>query len=87
MAYLLDLPGVAEDIAAIWEDIREGVITSLPAWAGEMYGYAPPQPLTASRRTEIRQALGVLDAVFLGEPDVLEARQRIALRMRAARHA
>jgi hypothetical protein len=29
----------------------------------------------------------VLDAVFLGEPGVLEARQRLALRMRAARPA
>jgi hypothetical protein len=29
----------------------------------------------------------VLDAVFLGEPGVLEARQRITLRMRAARPA
>ena len=31
--------------------------------------------------------LGVLDAVFLGEPGVLEARQRIAARMRTARGA
>jgi hypothetical protein len=36
------------------------------------------------RREEIRQALGVLDAVFLGQPGVLEARQRITLRARAA---
>jgi len=28
--------------------------------------------------------LGVLDALYLGEPGVLEARQRIAARMRAA---
>ena len=34
-----------------------------------------------------RQALGVLDAVFLGEPGVLEARQRITLRMRSAQRA
>jgi len=42
-------------------------------------------PLTAERRTEIRQALGVLDAAFLGEPGVLEARRRITLRLRSAR--
>jgi hypothetical protein len=36
---------------------------------------------------EIRQSLGVLDAVVLGEPGVLEARQRITLRMRAVRSA
>ena len=51
-----------------------------------MYGYQAP-PLTQARRTEIHQALGVLDAVFIGEPGVLEARQRITLRMRAAQHA
>ena len=48
-----------------------------------MYGYTAP-PLTAGRKTEIKQALGMMDAVFIGEPGVLEARQRITLRMRAA---
>jgi uncharacterized protein (DUF2236 family) len=86
MAYLLDPPGLDEDVAEIWADVRAGVLAVLPAWALEMYGY-PPQPLTPARQTEIRQALGVLDAVFLGEPGVLEARQRITLRMRAARQA
>jgi hypothetical protein len=52
-----------------------------------MYGYPAPPALTPERRTEIRQALGVLDAVFLSEPGVLEARQRLALRMRTARTA
>jgi hypothetical protein len=51
-----------------------------------MYGYER-EPLTEARRTEIRQALGVLDAVFIGEPGVLEARQRIAARVRAAQRA
>jgi uncharacterized protein (DUF2236 family) len=84
MAYLLDPPGMEDDIAEIWADIRDGAVTALPAWAREMYGYSAPE-LTPARQTEIRQALGVLDAVFLGEPGVLEARQRITLRMRAAR--
>ena len=84
MAYLLDPPGLDEDMAEIWADIREGVVATLPSWAQDMYGY-PAAPLTPARQTEIRQALGVLDAVFLGEPGVLEARQRITLRMRAAR--
>ena len=87
MAYLLDPPGLDPDIAEIWLDIRDGAITALPGWARQMYGYSSPGPLTPGRRTEIRQALGVLDAVFLGEPGVLEARQRIALRMRTARRA
>jgi uncharacterized protein (DUF2236 family) len=87
MAYLLDPPGLDDDLAEIWADIRDGVLAALPDWAREMYGYPVPGPLTPARQTEIRQALGVLDAVYLGEPGVLEARQRITLRMRAARRA
>jgi uncharacterized protein (DUF2236 family) len=83
MTYLLDPPGLDDEVAEIWQDIREAAVVSLPEWACELYGYSAP-PLTAMRRTEIRQALGVLDAVFLGEPGVLEARQRIMLRARAA---
>jgi uncharacterized protein (DUF2236 family) len=86
MAYLLDPPGMDEAVAEIWQDIREGAVAALPQWAREEYGYQMPS-LTQARRTEIHQALGVLDAVFLGEPGVLEARQRIALRMRAAQPA
>lgn len=87
MAYLLDPPGLDVGLAEIWQDVRDGAVAALPAWARDMYGYADPGPLTPARRTEIRQALGVLDTVFLGEPGVLEARQRLALRMRAARGA
>jgi len=86
MAYLLDPPGLDPEVAEIWQDIREATLMSLPEWASQMYGYAVPE-LTSARRDEIRQALGVLDAVFLGEPGVLEARQRVTLRMRAAVHA
>jgi len=84
MGYLLDPPGLDEDVAELWQDIREAAVIALPGWAREMYGYPDPPTLTARRRTEIRQALGVLDAVFLGEPGVLEARQRLAVRMRSA---
>jgi uncharacterized protein (DUF2236 family) len=86
MAYLLDPPGLDEDVAEIWKDIRSGAVGALPQWAREMYGYQC-EPLTPDRRNEIRQALGVLDAVYLGEPGVLEARQRIAARVRAAQRA
>ena len=41
--------------------------------------------MTPGRRKEIRQSLGVLDAVFLGEPGVLEARGGSRRRIRAAR--
>jgi uncharacterized protein (DUF2236 family) len=83
MAYLLDPPGLDPEVAEIWQDIKAATLMSLPDWAIGRYGYSAPD-LTGTRRDEIRQALGVLDAVFLGEPGVLEARQRITLRMRAA---
>jgi uncharacterized protein (DUF2236 family) len=83
ISHLLDLPDLAEEIGEIWQDIRDGAIASLPAWAQEAYGYRPSRPLTPQRQEEIRQALGVLDTVFIGEPGVLEARQRITRRVRA----
>jgi uncharacterized protein (DUF2236 family) len=86
MAYLLDPPGLDEGAAGFWQDVRDAAIALLPEWARQMYGYDAP-PLSPGRRTEVRQSLGVLDAMFLGEPGVLEARQRITLRMRAARSA
>jgi uncharacterized protein (DUF2236 family) len=86
-AFLLDPPGLDEDIAEIWQDIRDGAVAATPEWARHMYGFRTPGALTPARRTEIRQALGVLDAVYLGEPGVLEARQRLALRMRTAQRA
>ena len=85
MAYLLDPPGLAEDTAAIWPDIRSAAIAALPRWARQMYGYTAPPPLTPGRRTEIRRSLGVFDAMFLGRPGVLEARPQITTRMRAKR--
>jgi uncharacterized protein (DUF2236 family) len=86
MAYLLDPPGLDEEIAGFWHDVRDAAIAVLPEWARQMYGYDVP-PLSPGRRTEIRQSLGVLDAIFLSQPGVLEARQRITLRMRTGRPA
>jgi uncharacterized protein (DUF2236 family) len=87
VAFLLEPPGLDPDLAAIWQDIRDGAVASLPLWAARMYGFPTDGPLTQARRLEIRQALGVLDAAFLGEPGVLAARQRVAMRMRAVRRA
>jgi uncharacterized protein (DUF2236 family) len=86
MAYLLDPPGLDEEVAEIWQDVRDAAIVVLPEWARQMYGYDAPS-LSPGHRTEIRQSLGVVDAMFLGQPGVLEARQRIMLRMRAGRPA
>src|SRR4029077_4946197 len=83
MACLLDPPDLDQDTAAIWPDIRPAAIAVLRRWTGQMYGYGAPPPLTPGRRTEIRQSLGVLDAMLLGQPGVLEARERRHLRMRA----
>ncbi|HWM99550.1 MAG TPA: oxygenase MpaB family protein, partial [Streptosporangiaceae bacterium] len=66
MACLLDPPDLDQDTAAIWPDIRAAAIAALPRWARQMYGYGAPPPMTPGRRTEIRQSLGVLDALFLG---------------------
>jgi len=84
MGYMLDPEGMGEEIAELWQDLRDAALATLPGWARDLYGYPPPPPIDAARRTEIRQALGVLDAVFLAEPGVLEARQRLAVRMRSA---
>jgi uncharacterized protein (DUF2236 family) len=85
MGYLLRPAGLDPDLAEIWRDVADAAVATLPGWARDMYGYPQPPALTPDRRNEIRQALGVLDAAYLGEPGVLEARQRIALRARAAR--
>jgi uncharacterized protein (DUF2236 family) len=87
MAVLLDPPGLDQDAAEIWQDVRDAAVAALPRWARQLYGYSAPRPMTPGRRTEIRQSLGVLDAMFLGQPGVLEARQRIALQTRRARSA
>jgi uncharacterized protein (DUF2236 family) len=87
MGYLLDPPGLDDEVAGFWQDVRDAAIAVLPDWARELYGHGAPPPLTPCRRAEIRQSLGVLDAMFLAEPGVLEARQRITARMRAARPA
>src|SRR5205823_4371120 len=83
-------PYAADDPALLpWVHaaLVDAAVLALPAGARELHGFADPPPLTPERRTEIRQALGVLDAVQLAEPGVLEARQRITLRMRSAARA
>jgi uncharacterized protein (DUF2236 family) len=84
MGYMLDPAGMGEEIAELWQDLRDAALTVLPDWARDLYGYPAPPPMTPARRTEIRQTLGVFDAVFMAEPGVLEARQQIALRTRKA---
>jgi len=90
--YLIGMPDVEPELADAWRVLAAAAAASLPGWARDMYGFGAasaggtghgpdPRPL---EREEVRQVLGVLDAVYLGEPGVLEARQRLTLRMRAA---
>jgi hypothetical protein len=76
------MPDVEPELADAWEVLAAAAVASLPAWARDMYGFDPGA--SPPEREEVRQVLGVLDAVYLGEPGVLEARQRLTLRMRAA---
>jgi uncharacterized protein (DUF2236 family) len=81
-AYVLgfDQAGLGEELADIWGQIADAAIASLPEWAKDMYGFAEAPEVD---RDEVRQVLGVMDVLYLGEPGVLEARQRIELRTRA----
>jgi uncharacterized protein (DUF2236 family) len=85
-AYLLAMPDVEAELADAWQVLAAAAVSTLPGWARALYGFGAggsgPDP--GPGREEVRQVLGVLDVVYLGEPGVLEARQRITLRMRAA---
>jgi len=80
-AYLIEMPDVEPELANVWGDLAAASVASLPGWARQMYGLGDPIP---PDRETVRQVLGVVDVVSLGEPGVLEARQRLTLRMRAA---
>ena len=73
-------------MADIWRQVGGAAAASLPAWALDLYG-RKPVTLTPQYREEVRQVLGVLDVLYMGEPGVLEARQRLELRMRDAQRA
>ncbi|MGD0699876.1 MAG: oxygenase MpaB family protein [Trebonia sp.] len=79
-AYLTEMPAIEPELTDLWEVLAAASVASLPDWAKDLYGRAD---VIAPDRTEVRQVLGVLDALYLGEPGVLEARQRLTLRMRA----
>jgi uncharacterized protein (DUF2236 family) len=79
-AYLTEMPAIEPELTDLWQVLAAASVASLPDWARDLYGRADA---AAPNRTEVRQVLGVLDALYLGEPGVLEARQRLTLRMRA----
>jgi uncharacterized protein (DUF2236 family) len=82
--YLTEMPAIEPELTDVWQVVAAAAIAVLPGWARDLYGWSDA---VAPDRTEVRQVLGVLDALYLGEPGVLEGRQRLALRMRAAESA
>jgi uncharacterized protein (DUF2236 family) len=79
---VIDPPDLEPDTRELWRELAQVAIGTLPAWAREMYGYAAPTA-EAMERESVRQLLGALDLAFESLPGVIEARQRIELRMRA----
>jgi uncharacterized protein (DUF2236 family) len=82
MAIVLDPPDLDSEQRELWRDLGQVAVGTLPQWARDMYGFAMP-PAELLDREPVRQLLGALDLAFEGLPGVLEARQRIELRMRA----
>ena len=82
MAIVLDPPGLDDDTRELWHDLGQVAIGTLPGWARSMYGFSEPPP-EIMEREPVRQLIGALDFAFESLPGVLEARERIELRMRA----
>lgn len=82
MAVVMDPPDLDPDMRDLWRDLSQVAVGTLPPWAREMYGFVEPDPALMEREP-VRQLLGALDLLFETLPGVLEARQRIELRMRA----
>jgi uncharacterized protein (DUF2236 family) len=83
IGFVLHPPELDEDLRELWADAGQVAIGTLPEWARAMYGFSAPPP-EALEREPVRQLIGALDLAFESLPGVLEARQRIELRIRAA---
>jgi uncharacterized protein (DUF2236 family) len=79
---VLDPPDLEDEMRELWRDLGQVAVGTLPDWAREMYEFDAP-PAELMERESVRQLLGALDLAFESLPGVLEARQRIELRMRA----
>ena len=79
---VLDPPDLDAEMQDLWHDLAQVAVGTLPDWAREMYGFAAP-PAELMEREPVRQLLGALDLAFESLPGVLEARERIELRMRS----
>ena len=81
IAIVLDPPGLDDESRDLWRDLGQVAVGTLPPWARSMYGFAEPPP-ELLERAPVRQLIGALDFAFESLPGVLEARERIELRMR-----
>ena len=82
IAIVLDPPDLDAETRDLWHDLGQVAVGTLPQWALDMYGFAAP-PAELMEREPVRQLLGALDLAFESLAGVIEARQRIELRMRA----
>ena len=81
IAIVLDPPDLDAETRDLWHDLGQVAIGTLPQWARDMYGFEAP-PAELMEREPVRQLLGALDLAFESLPGVIEARQRVELRMR-----
>ena len=79
---VLDPPDLDDELKELWHELGQVAIGTLPGWARSLYGFAEPPP-ELMEREPVRQLIGALDLAFESLPGVLEARERIELRMRA----
>jgi uncharacterized protein (DUF2236 family) len=82
IALVLDPPWLDAETRDLWRDLGQVAIGTLPDWARSMYGFDQPPP-ELMEREPVRQLIGAMDFAFESLPGVLEARERIELRMRA----
>ena len=81
ISVVLDPPGLGDDMRELWHDIGQVAVGTLPGWARSMYGFGKPDP-ELMEREHVRQLIGALDLGYESLPGVMEARERIELRMR-----
>ena len=81
IAIMLDPPGLDAYMRELWHDLGQVAIGTLPGLARSMYGFDEPPPQSMEREP-VRQLIGALDLAFELLPGVIEARERIELRMR-----
>ena len=78
---VLDPPGLDDDVRELWRELGHVAAGTLPAWARSMYGFGEPAA-ESMEREPVRQLIGALDIAFETLPGVMDARERIELRMR-----